>query len=248
MRIKKGFTLAEVLIVLMVIGAIATMTIPSLMKGVTETQWKTAYKKAYNAVINLCAMERIAGALPSTPDAKGVTKMFESLQANLSIKDYTAADKGDDGAVATTADLMSGITYTDSNGNTVSTGSAGDRVDYSTAGTETPWINTDDGLSYKVIAGTGTTCGTKGDIDGAADGATGALGKACVGVIVDVNSVSKGPNTIESQQATALATSGDGSTMKTLTGDQYYIFVGTDGATAGAKKTTVTGRIVGDLK
>ena len=47
MRIKKGFTLAEILIVLMVIGIIATMTIPGLMKGVQEAQYKTAYKKAY---------------------------------------------------------------------------------------------------------------------------------------------------------------------------------------------------------
>ena len=30
--------------------------------------------------------------------------------------------------------------------------------------------------------------------------------------------------------------------------NQYYIFVGRDGATAGSKKVTVTGRIVGDLK
>ena len=45
MRIKKGFTLAEILIVLMVIGVIATMTIPSLMKGVAEAQYKAAYKK-----------------------------------------------------------------------------------------------------------------------------------------------------------------------------------------------------------
>ena len=44
-----GFTLAEILIVLMVIGIIATMTIPGLMKGVQEAQYKTAYKKAYFA-------------------------------------------------------------------------------------------------------------------------------------------------------------------------------------------------------
>ena len=44
MRIKKGFTLAEILIVLMVIGAIATITVPSIIKGVKEAQIKTAYK------------------------------------------------------------------------------------------------------------------------------------------------------------------------------------------------------------
>ena len=47
MRIKKGFTLAEILIVLMVIGVIATMTIPSVMKGVVDAQIKTGYKRRY---------------------------------------------------------------------------------------------------------------------------------------------------------------------------------------------------------
>ena len=50
MRLKKGFTLAEILIVLMVIGVIATLTVPTMMKGVTEAQLKTSYKKAYNTI------------------------------------------------------------------------------------------------------------------------------------------------------------------------------------------------------
>ena len=61
MRLKKGFTLAEILIVLMVIGVVATMTIPSLMRGVQDAQFKTAYKKAFNAVVNIAAMESISG-------------------------------------------------------------------------------------------------------------------------------------------------------------------------------------------
>lgn len=244
MRIKKGFTLAEVLIVLMVIGAIATMTIPSLMKGVTETQWKTAYKKAYNAVINLTAMERIAGSLPSTADATGVGLMFQSLQSNLSAKDYTSQTNSavNSGTVATTAQLQTGITFTDSNGNTVSAGDANDAVDFTAGGETSPWINTDDGLSYMVTKG--TTCGTKSGIDSAADLAA-ALSNSCVVVIVDVNGVNKGPNIIEPQMTAGI---GAAESMDTLTGDQYYIFVGRDGATAGSKKVTVTGRIVGDLK
>ena len=46
MRLKKGFTLAEILIVLMVIGAIATMTIPSLMQSTSQQEYKAAFKKA----------------------------------------------------------------------------------------------------------------------------------------------------------------------------------------------------------
>ena len=59
MRFKKGFTLAEILIVLMVIGVIATMTVPSMMKGVQEAQYKTGFKKAYNTITNLYAMLQV---------------------------------------------------------------------------------------------------------------------------------------------------------------------------------------------
>lgn len=245
MRIKKGFTLAEVLIVLMVIGAIATMTIPSLMKGITETQWKTAYKKAYNAVVNLCAMERISGSLPANNNAAGVLKMFDSLQNNLSIKDYFGMDAEtalDDGAIVAASALQSGISYTDSNGIKIATGQTGDQVNYANTSTITPWINTDDGLSYAVVAGDG--CATKSDIDQQNTFET-ALGKSCVVVVVDVNGINKGPNKIEPQMISQFS---DSAAMATLTGDRYYIFVGMDGATAGSKKALVTGRIVADLK
>ena len=244
MRIKKGFTLAEVLIVLMVIGAIATMTIPSLMKGVTETQWKTSYKKAYNAIINLTAMERIAGSLPSSADGKGVLKMFESLNSNLAVKDYV--DQADApigaGTIATTAVYKTGVTYTDSNGNTVSTGSAGDQATLAADAETSPWITSDDNISYTVAAGEG--CGTKQAIDSATTMAD-VLASSCVVVVIDVNGVAKGPNVVEPQQITELAAD---ATMQTLTGDQYYVFVGRDGATPGSKKYTLSGRIIADLK
>lgn len=241
MRIKKGFTLAEVLIVLMVIGAIATMTIPSLMKGVTETQWKTAYKKAYNAIINLCAMERISGSLPSSADAIGVNKMFESLNANLSVKDYVSASDNTltAGTIVQTSNLKDGVTFTDSSGSVVSTGTS----QAAFADSQSAWINTDDGLSYTVVAG--TTCGTKQAIDGATTLAN-ALANSCVVVVVDVNGLQKGPNTLEPQVINGSLTSS--ATLETLTGDRFYIYVGRDGATAGPKGITVSGRIAADLK
>ena len=56
-KIKKGFTLAEVLIVLVLIGSIASLTIPSVIKGAKTAQTKTFYKKALNNVINITATE-----------------------------------------------------------------------------------------------------------------------------------------------------------------------------------------------
>ena len=45
-----GFTLAEVLITLGIIGVVAAMTMPTLMNQTNGAQYKTAYKKALSAM------------------------------------------------------------------------------------------------------------------------------------------------------------------------------------------------------
>ena len=50
MKALKGFTLAEVLTTLMVIGVVAAMTIPTLMNSTTDQQLKVAYKKAMSVL------------------------------------------------------------------------------------------------------------------------------------------------------------------------------------------------------
>lgn len=45
---SKGFTLAEVLITIAIIGVVAALTIPTLVTNVQEDQFKIAYKKAYS--------------------------------------------------------------------------------------------------------------------------------------------------------------------------------------------------------
>jgi len=47
---KSGFTLAEVLTTLMVIGVVAAMTIPTLMNSTNDQQLKVAYKKALSVL------------------------------------------------------------------------------------------------------------------------------------------------------------------------------------------------------
>ena len=51
-----GFTLAEVMVVIAIVGAIAAMTIPDLINNIQTDQYKSAYKKAFadysNALIN----------------------------------------------------------------------------------------------------------------------------------------------------------------------------------------------------
>ncbi len=49
---KKGFTLAEVLITLAIIGVVAALTIPSVVRNYQKTQTVTQLKKAYSALVN----------------------------------------------------------------------------------------------------------------------------------------------------------------------------------------------------
>lgn len=54
---RKGFTLAEVLITLGIIGVVAAMTIPTLMNNIQDSEFHTAAKKAFSTISN--ATERI---------------------------------------------------------------------------------------------------------------------------------------------------------------------------------------------
>lgn len=53
---KNGFTLAEVLITLAIIGVVATMTLPALMTNTSEQQYKSAMKKAINTLTEAAQM------------------------------------------------------------------------------------------------------------------------------------------------------------------------------------------------
>ncbi|MDD3013245.1 MAG: prepilin-type N-terminal cleavage/methylation domain-containing protein [Candidatus Gastranaerophilales bacterium] len=53
---KKGFTLAEVLITLLIIGVIASLTIPGLVQNTQEAEYNVAVKKIYSDLSNAVMM------------------------------------------------------------------------------------------------------------------------------------------------------------------------------------------------
>lgn len=261
MRIKKGFTLAEILIVLMVIGVIATMTVPSLMKGVNEATYKTAFKKAFNAVTNIAAVEKISGQLPVSADATSALNFFSSLNSNLSVKEYstalTAAQISSTAAqplVTSDQTFVSAIVKAGDKTSTygTTTNAAGTNLGNGfqlaettiSATTPSPWIVTEDSLAYAVAVANAGTCQNKAVISAQATHGA-AVQASCVVVFVDVNGLAKGPNKFETQVLSGVPSTGK---MNQLEGDRYYIFVGSDGVAAGPKSVTVSGRLMSDMK
>lgn len=51
-----AFTLAEVLITLGIIGVVASITIPTLMKNTQDAEFKSAWKKAYSQIANATSL------------------------------------------------------------------------------------------------------------------------------------------------------------------------------------------------
>lgn len=244
MRLKKGFTLAEILIVLMVIGVIATMTVPSMMKGVTETQYKTGFKKAYNTISNLTARLAVDGKMPvkMTKMDEEANRFFIAMIENLSVREITKA-KISSRAVAT-RDSEVQLTYTvDNNQKVYGTGSSVTINNNSTwpTGDNQLWLTTDDGLAYTLEVG--TDCDAK-NIVSQKTKLSDLKTSSCLVVVVDVNGLNKTPN-YEEPQADITTTNAD---MQPLTGDQFRIFVARDGITPGSKLNQAAARIIADMK
>lgn len=73
---KTGFTLAEVLITLGVIGTVAAMTIPSLMMNYQRQVWESKLKKTYSIATNACErmlIEENVSAVNETDVYAGIT-------------------------------------------------------------------------------------------------------------------------------------------------------------------------------
>ena len=91
---KTGFTLAEVLITLAIIGVVATLTLPALMTNTAEQQAKTALKKGINTLTEAAQMNQaISGfdysslTVASTTDTE--SQSLYGLLATRTSVDYT---------------------------------------------------------------------------------------------------------------------------------------------------------------
>ena len=96
---KNGFTLAEVLITLAIIGVVATMTLPALMTNTAEQQAKTGLKKGINTLTEAAHMNQAIDGFDyaSLTDASTGDSDTQSLYGLLSKRasiDYTKSGAG----------------------------------------------------------------------------------------------------------------------------------------------------------
>lgn len=95
MRVRDGFTLAEVLITLGIIGVVAAMTMPTLINSTQGAQYKAAYKKALSALsqavtLNMALDEWNFSDLSATGEgddkaANGTYNMTSMLKARMNV-------------------------------------------------------------------------------------------------------------------------------------------------------------------
>lgn len=91
-QIRNGFTLAEVLITLGIIGVVCAITIPTLMNNVQDNQFKTAYKKAYSL-----ASQVISSGYANSEfhDISEGTYNFDVFKSSFNVaKDCSSNDNG----------------------------------------------------------------------------------------------------------------------------------------------------------
>ena len=178
-----GFTLAEVLITLGIIGVVAAMTMPTLMNQTNGAQYKAAYKKALSAISQGVTLNVAldGGSFADTTTASaGKTDVADSVAKLLNDRMNIVKVSGTAGYTIPNNGVVSYECDKESDGTTLEAGC--------TAGSVTPdtYLFFNDGSMF-AFDSNATAC-TKGIEGGTA--------KVCHGYI-DVNGA-KGPNKVVS--------------------------------------------------
>ena len=105
---KLGFTLAEVLITLVIIGVIAAMTVPTLMNNTNAQEFRSALKKSISATNQALTLHYALEGL-TAQDYEEASELVDSVfKTRMSVIDGSTQFTIDDcdGSVFTTADGM----------------------------------------------------------------------------------------------------------------------------------------------
>lgn len=211
-----GFTLAEVLITLGVIGVVAAITIPILINDYKKTQYVTALKKAYtefNQALKLMAENN------DSPDNLIGTDLFDPGTDNNTLG--TELVKYFKLAKNCGINTGEGCFAANTNENYDGTSASNDQFD------SYNWYYkfvTMDGIAFAVrnYAADGSSwadCDTNWSLSG-----VGPMSQTCGEIFIDVNGPQKGPNTLGRDTFRFFITNGRGALLYPSSGsdDNYY--------------------------
>lgn len=106
---KLGFTLAEVLITLVIIGVIAAMTVPTLMNNTNAQEFRSALKKAISATNQALTLHYALEGLSAQDYTSGSDLVDDVFKTRMSVIEGSTAftnTNACNGTVFTTADGM----------------------------------------------------------------------------------------------------------------------------------------------
>lgn len=190
-NMRDGFTLAEVLITLGIIGVVAAMTMPTLMNSTQGAQYKAAYKKALSALsqgvtLNVALdggsfADVVAGTAGEVTEPSGGDSVASLLSKRMNIVNHTSTSPYTGGILGTNGSITDPDTF----------------------------LFFNDGIMFAFKTADAVACIGKND--------SGQEAKLCEGII-DVNGT-KGPNKVvacnagSNAVATAKDTVGDDGTV-----------------------------------
>ncbi len=137
---KLGFTLAEVLITLVIIGVIAAMTVPTLMNNTNAQEFRSALKKAISGVNQALTLNYALEGLSATDYTSATDLVDDVFKTRMSVIDGQSSFTTNDctgNAVFTTAD---GIIFCVNNYSSANSDEQGTKCD---TYNETPCVATD---------------------------------------------------------------------------------------------------------
>ena len=103
---KNGFTLAEVLITLAIIGVVATLTLPALMTNTQEQQSRTALKKGINTLTEAAQMNQAIDGFDYATFSTTSTNDDETLSLYALLSKRTTMDYQTSGTTSNAAQLV----------------------------------------------------------------------------------------------------------------------------------------------
>lgn len=103
---KNGFTLAEVLITLAIIGVVATLTLPALMTNTQEQQSRTALKKGINTLTEAAQMNQAIDGFDYATFSTTSTNDDSTLSLYALLSKRTTMDRQTSGTSSSAAKLV----------------------------------------------------------------------------------------------------------------------------------------------